>query len=144
TLPAAMALVLWLRQQRFTWAGVFQILPFLLIGAFMGLVSVWWEGNLGTYNEDAGPALSAPQRVLLAGRALWFYAGKLAWPANLAFSYPRWEINPASPAQYLPLLGWAVAVAGLWIWRKKIGRGAMAGIIFFAAALSPLLGFITD
>ena len=144
TLPAALMLVLWLRGQRFNWSRVFQILPFILIGAVMGLVSIWWEGNLGTYNEDAGLSLTASQRGLLAGRALWFYAGKLLWPVNLSFSYPHWNLNSSQPAQYLPLLGWALVVVGLWFWRKQIGCRVLAGIIFFATALSPLLGFITD
>jgi tetratricopeptide (TPR) repeat protein len=88
--------------------------------------------------------LTPLQRVLLAARALWFYPGKLVWPANLAFSYPHWDINPSHPLQYVPLLGWAVVAAALWFWRKKIGCGVIAGVVFFAAALSPLLGFITN
>jgi tetratricopeptide (TPR) repeat protein len=144
TLPVALALILWLRGQRFTWARAGQIIPFVILGVGMGLVSIWWEGNLGSYNEDAGPPLTLPQRLLLAGRALWFYAGKLAWPANLTFSYPHWELNPASPAQYLPLLGVALVAVGVWVWRRKIGRDVIAGLVFFAAALAPLLGFITD
>lgn len=144
TLPAALILVLWLRRQSFSWPRAAQILPFLFLGVIMGVVSIWWEGNLGTYNDDAGPALTMPQRLILAGRALWFYLGKLLWPANLTFSYPHWDLSPDSPLQYLPLLGWLAVAVAFWLARDKIGRGTPAALIFYAATLAPLLGFITD
>ena len=144
TLPAAMVLVLWVRGQRLAWFRAAQILPFLFVGLVLGLITVWWEKHLGNYDESFGLSFSFWQRALIAGRALWFYAGKLIWPVNLTFSYPRWEINTAEPAQYLPLLGCAVLATGLWLWREKIGRGTIAGIVFFVAALSPLVGFIIE
>ncbi len=144
TLPVALVLVLWLREGRFRWIRVLQMLPFLVIGLAMGLVTVWWEGHLGNFNQDFDVSLTPLQRLLLAPRALWFYAGKLIWPVNLAFSYPHWEINAAEPWQYLPAAaGLAVAVA-VWVWQKKIGRPAIAAMIFFVAALSPMLGFIME
>ena len=144
TLPAALVLILWLRGQRPSWLRAVQILPFLLIGLGMGLVTIWWEKHLGNYDESSGLSLTFPERLLIAGRALWFYAGKLAWPATLSFSYPRWEIDPANPLQYLPVAGCVAVAVLLWARREKIGRGVIAGIVFFVAALSPLVGFITD
>lgn len=144
TLPAALVLVLWLRGQRFAWSRMLQVLPFLLIGLGMGIMTIWWEGHLGNFKTDFDVSLTALQRVLLAGQSLWFYAGKLAWPLNLAFSYPHWEINPANPWQYVPLAGCLAVAACAWGWQKKLGRGPVAGLVFFAAALSPLLGFIME
>jgi tetratricopeptide (TPR) repeat protein len=143
TLPAALALVLWVRGERFGWRRAFQILPFVLWGLAMGLVSVWWEGQLGA-GEGAEPPASLVQRMIIAGRALWFYAGKLLFPSHFCFSYPHWEINASDPAQFLPLFGCLLAGAGCWYWRRKIPRGAIAGMIFFVAALAPLLGFINE
>ena len=37
-------------------------------------------------------SLGLVDRCLIAGRALWFYAGKLLVPIDLTFVYPRWEI----------------------------------------------------
>jgi tetratricopeptide (TPR) repeat protein len=144
TLPATMWLVLWVRKQRISWLRAAQIVPFLIAGFGMGLITVWWEKHLGNYDERFGLSLSLLQRVLLAGRALWFYAGKLAWPTGLAFSYPHWEISVREPLQYVPLAGCAAVAAVLWRWQDRIGRGVLAGIIFFVAALSPLLGFINE
>jgi hypothetical protein len=121
TLPAAMLLVLWLQGQRLTWSRCIQILPFLLAGLGMGLVSVWWEKHLGNYDDRFGLPLSVLERMLIAGRALWFYAGKLAWPVDLTFSYPHWDINPGALLQYVPLAGCIAVAAILWIWQKKSG-----------------------
>ena len=56
------------------------------------------------------------ERVLIASRAVWFYAGKLLWPANLTFSYPRWTISASDPSAY----GWLLAAAAA-------GCGDLAG-----------------
>lgn len=143
TLPVALVLVLWLRGERLSWRRVAQVAPFVAAAVAMGLVSVWWEGNLGTYNEETRLAFTFGQRVLIAGRALWFYAGKLAWPVNLCFSYPRWEVTGADWRPYLALAGCAGAAVALWFWRRRLGVGVIAGIVFFVAALAPLLGFIS-
>ena len=85
-----------------------QIAPFLVLGLGMGLVTVWWERHhQGTQVKLF--AIGLLERVLVASRAVWFYAGKLVWPVNLTFSYPRWTINPNEPLAY----GWLVAGAGL-------------------------------
>ena len=57
-------------------------------------------------NLRAGPGenysvLGVIERGLLAGRVFWFYLGKLAWPADLIFIYPRWRPDPAAVWQWL-------------------------------------------
>jgi tetratricopeptide (TPR) repeat protein len=144
TLPAALVLLVWLRGQRLSWRRTAQIVPFVLLGLAMGLVSIWWEGNLGSYNRGLGLSFTFLERALIASRGLWFYAGKLLWPVNLAFSYPRWEISAAKPLQYIPLAGCVVVAAALWVWRRRLGLGVIAGVLFFVASLAPLLGFISN
>jgi len=142
TLPAALLLVLWWRGEAIGWRRMVQVVPFLLLGVAMGLVSVWWEGHLGNYVADAGVRLGLVDKALIATRAVWFYAAKVFWPVNLAFSYPRWEIDARAPLQYLGLAGCVALALVLWWRRQTLGRGITAGVIFFVAALSPLLGFI--
>ena len=142
TLPAALLLVLWWRGETIGWRRIRQVLPFLLLGVTMGLVSVWWECHMGNYQEESGAGFGWLERLLIATRALWFYAGKLLWPATLTFSYPKWEINAREPMQYAGLIGCAAVAGLLWWQRKRMGRGVIAGMIFFVATLSPLLGFI--
>jgi tetratricopeptide (TPR) repeat protein len=142
TLPAALVLVLWLQKEKVDRRRWAQVTPFVLMGLAMGLVSIWWEKH---HQGTAGPefALVPMQRILIASRALWFYLGKLVWPSRLTFSYPRWEIDPSEAAQYVWLAACLVAAAALWHWRRAIGRGTIAGLVFFAAALAPMLGFIS-
>jgi tetratricopeptide (TPR) repeat protein len=107
----------------------------------MGLVTVWWEQHhQGTQGKLF--AMGLLERVLVASHAVWFYSGKLVWPANLTFSYPRWTINPTEPLAY----GWLVAGAGLggaiYFARRFVGRGVEVAALFYVATLSPLLGFI--
>ncbi len=142
TLPAAMVLVAWLRGRAITWTRMAQTLPFLAAGLGMGLLSIWWEKHLGDYQEKFDLSFSFVERCLIASRALWFYAGKLLWPVNLTICYPQWRINAGNPIQYIPVIGCLAATVLAWVWREKIGRQAMAGIIFFVAALAPMLGFI--
>jgi tetratricopeptide (TPR) repeat protein len=144
TLPASLLLVLWLRGHRLGWLRAIQILPFVLAGLGLGLVTIWWEKHLGSYHDTFDLSFTFLQRGLIASRALWFYAGKLVWPAGLTICYPQWQINAANPAQYLPGLGCLAVAALLWAGRKKIGRGVIAGVVFFVAALSPLLGLVIE
>src|ERR1017187_6209024 len=143
TLPAAMLLVLWLGKEPIRTRRWIQVAPFFILGFGMGLLSVWWEGHLGNYSRG-GVLLPAGVlgRVLIATRALWFYAAKLVWPTRLAFSYARWEINPSDPRQYVWVVG-CVTVALLLCWKRNIwGRSPFAAVVFFVAALSPMLGFV--
>ena len=142
TLPAALLLVLWWLGEAIAWRRMLQVLPFLLVGMTMGLVSVWWEGHLGNYVAESGVRFGFVERVLIATRAVWFYGMKVFWPVNLTFSYPRWEIDARAPWQYLGIAGCVVVALLLWRWRRQaFGRGVIAGVVFFVAALSPLLGF---
>jgi Flp pilus assembly protein TadD len=81
-------------------------------------------------------------RVLIASRAVWFYAGKLAWPADLMFSYARWTIHASDPLAYVWLVAGAVCCAVVWRVRRFVGRSVETALIFFVVTLAPLLGFI--
>jgi len=113
----------------------------VVLGLAMGIFVVWWEHHLqGTGRLKLG--LNLVERLLLASRALWFYIGKLIWPTKLTFSYPKWDISWTQPLQYLWLIAWAIVGWGMWRWRERLGRRVIAGVVFFVATLSPMLGFI--
>jgi len=142
TLPAAMLLVLWLRNQRIDWRRFCQIIPFVGYAIVTGLLTVWCEVYLGGYGEAARQSPGGLARLLIAAHALWFYAAKLTWPTNLTFSYPRWQISLGDPLQYVWLIACATVAVLLWWRRNAIGRGPISAIIFFVATLSLLSGFI--
>jgi tetratricopeptide (TPR) repeat protein len=141
TLPAALLLILWLKKMPIDRRRLAQVAPFVVMGIGMGLVTVWWERyHQGTQGKlfEMGPI----ERLLIASRALWFYLGKLLWPANLAFSYPRWDVSVSDPRAY----GWVAATVALgvviWRLRRWTGRSVEVAAAFFAATLCPVLGFI--
>jgi tetratricopeptide (TPR) repeat protein len=85
---------------------------------------------------------SLTERTLIAARALWFYAGKLLWPSELAVIYPLWDIRVANPLAWGYLIAAVALVVALWHFRKRIGRGPLAGALFFMVTLLPVLGFV--
>ena len=97
----------------------------------------------GTHSDrrPLPPSLSCfLQRCLLAGRVFWFYLGKLVWPANLIFIYPRWVINAAEGRAYF-YTGAAIGLLlALWGMRRP-ARAPLAAFLYFAASLFPVAGF---
>ena len=140
TLPAALLLVHWWRRGRPSWRrDVVPLLPFFALGAVAGLFTIWVERRL-VGAEGAAFDLSAAQRGLIAGRAAWFYLGKLVWPADLVFIYPRWNVDALALSQYLYPAAAVAAVGGLWARRKRF-PGALAAALFLLGTLFPALGF---
>ena len=139
SLPAALLLVIWWKRGRMAGREVWPLLPFFVVGAGLGLLTSWLER---TQVGATGPEWAfAGDRCLIAGRALWFYAGELCWPGNLTFIYPRWEINAGGGWQWLFPAAVLGVVAGLWALRRRLGRGPLVAALFFAGTLFPALGF---
>ena len=86
-------------------------------------------------------SLGLPGRVVLAGRATTFYAWKMLFPSDLAFIYPRWEVDPRILLQWLPVVGWLAALAAVWVLRERAGRGPLASLLLFGGVLFPAMGF---
>jgi len=140
TLPAALLVIIWWRQGTLGWRRDLRpLLPWLVAGAIAGQFSSWVERHyVGA--QGAAFALGPLERLLLASRAVWFYFGKLLWPANLIFIYPHWTIRAADLSAYLWLAALAAVFAGLGWWRRR-GRAPLAGGLLFVGTLFPTLGF---
>jgi tetratricopeptide (TPR) repeat protein len=139
TLPAAMLVIFWWQRGRISWErDVLPLVPFFLIGAAFGVITICVEQ---TYFRgiDADFSLTFAQRILLAGRAIWFYASKLIWPVDLIFPYPRWTIDPTLWWQWtFPAAVLAMTLA-LWAIRGR-WRAPLAGWLFFCGTLLPAIG----
>ena len=140
TLPAALLVVLWWKEGRLGLRrDVAPLLPWFAAAAAGGLFTAWVERRyLGA--EGADFALTVPQRLLIAGRAPWFYLGKLVWPVHLAFFYPRWAVDPGAAWQWVFPLAALGTLAALWLIRD-LARGPLAAALLFAGSLFPVLGF---
>ncbi len=141
TLPAALLVVFWWRRGRLGWKrDVAPLLPWLAVGAACGLLTAWAERKL-IGAEGADFSLTAVQRLVLAGRVIAFYAGKLIWPGKLVFIYPRWTIDAGAGGEYLYPVGFLALLAALALIARR-QRGPLAGLLFFAGTLFPVLGFV--
>ncbi len=140
SLPAVILVVIWWKRGHIRVTDLLPLTPFFAIGLAAGATTIWLETNhVGASGGEW--ALAPIERVLLAGRALWFYAGKLAWPHPLIFFYPRWVIRASEPWQFMFPIGVVFVVAALWALRGRIGRGPLAAVLIFAGVLFPALGF---
>lgn len=140
TVPAGLLVLLWWRNGGLEWRRDFAPLaPWLILGVVAGVFTVMVERHhVGATGVEFD--LTLLQRCLLAGRAVCFYAGKLFWPANLIFIYPRWEISTAGIAWTVYLCGVLAVTAVFWRWRHT-RRGPLAAWLFFVGTLFPALGF---
>ena len=142
TLPAALLVVLWWRKGRLDpKRDVSPLVPWILIGAAAGLFTAWVErADIGAKGADFN--LSAGQRCLIAGRALWFYLGKLLCPYKLTFIYPHWDVNTRSVWQYVPPAGFLVVLIFFVVLARRGERGPLAALLYFCGTLFPVLGFL--
>ncbi len=142
SLPAVILLIGWWKRGQIRWrADVLPTLPFFALALGLCAVTAWLEKyQVGAQGSDF--ALSFPQRCLIAGQAFWFYPGKLFWPANLCFVYPRWEPNPGSGWPWLYPVTAIGALLTFWLAQGRIGRGPVTALFFYVGTLFPVLGFM--
>ena len=140
-LPLALALCAWWTRRRFNVRDLVPLLPFFALSALAAGWTIWEQK---VHSGATGPEWeqSLPERIVIAGRVIWFYLGKLVWPEPLIFIYPRWSIEVGSVASYLPLAAALIGLIGLW-WRRGEGawRPVFFAAAFFVALLFPVLGF---
>ncbi len=140
TLPAAILLVLWWKLGKIRRRDIFALIPFFITGAAMGDVTGYLERtHVGAHGPEW--AFTFADRVLIASRAICFYAMKLVLPINLTFIYPRWTIDSHNGDQYLYLLPIAGSLILLFFLRQKTGRGPLVAVLFYMGTLFPALGF---
>jgi protein O-mannosyl-transferase len=141
TLPAALLVAFWWRRGRLDWRrDILPLIPWFALGAAAGLFSSWVEKTyVGAHGAEFN--LPAVGRALVAGRAIWFYAGTLAWPSNLNFIYPRWTVDASDWRQWAFPLGVVAVAALLWAVRRR-SRGPLAALLFFTGSLFPALGIV--
>jgi tetratricopeptide (TPR) repeat protein len=140
SLPAVLLVIYWWKRGRLTWADVLPLVPFFLVGAGLGGVTAWLEiHRVGAVGDEWPHGIV--ERTLIAGRAVWFYARKLAWPQPLIFFYPRFSIDTSVWWQYLFPAAAVGLLSALWLARGRIGRGPFAAALIFGGVLFPALGF---
>jgi protein O-mannosyl-transferase len=146
-LPASLATIrrdpAWNGASALTWARyAFALVPFLALSLLAGGWAIW-EQKYHQHALGAEWSQSFPEQLEIAGRAIWFYLGKLIWPHPLIFVYPRWALAGVGLMPILPLLAAALVLAGLWWMRATRAKAALFAFAYFLVLLFPVLGFFT-
>jgi tetratricopeptide (TPR) repeat protein len=141
-LPFVLLLCAWWERGRLRPKDIARAVPFFAMALAMSLWAISEQQHHVRASGTSESTLGSAERLIVAGRAVWFYAAKVLWPANLIFVYPRWDLKASSIVDWLPLTG-AVAL-GTMLWRQRRQSWAKAclfGFGFFLIALLPVLGF---
>ena len=141
TLPAALVIVFWWQRGTIAWTrDVRPLVPWFAVGLAAGVMTMWMERTFIGAQGDTFD-FTFIERTLIAGRAVVFYLTTLVWPANLAFSYPRWQVSQTIWWQYLFPLAVVVVMGLLWMLRRW-SRAPLAALLVFGVTLGPALGFV--
>jgi Tfp pilus assembly protein PilF len=140
--PAVLLGCLWWRRHLLSWRQAAMTVPFWLLAVIGARLSMKTQlENFMDPNVD-GPANLA-ERLVLAGRAIWFYLGKAFWPTDLVMVYPRWNVHLITAGGIVALaavLALILALAAL-CWHRRV-RPLMLGLGCYFIALLPTLGLV--
>ncbi len=139
-LPVALALCTWWMGGRIDWKHIRALAPFFLLSMVAAAWTIW-EQKFHSGASGSEWDQTWPERFAIAGRVVWFYLGKLAWPEPLIFIYPRWAIDGADWLGNVPLMAAAFGLGWLGLKRHGRLRPVLFATAFFAALLFPVLGF---
>ncbi len=139
TLPASFFLIFWWMSGKFEKRKALEMLPLLTLGLGAAAFTTYYEHHLVRAEGNVW-MFSMPERIMIAGRAFWFYLAKLFCPSSLSFIYPRWP----APSHSYYLLAYPIAALGflglLAYGRRWWGKLPFACLLFFTISLSPAMG----
>jgi tetratricopeptide (TPR) repeat protein len=115
---------------------LFRQIPFISIGVVAAVVTASVEASYIAHRPEW------VERGVIAGAALWFYAGQLVAPFDLAPVYPRWTVDASCWAWWLPLGAMIALIAVILKMRKRIPVVVRLGGVHFIATLLPVVGIV--
>jgi Flp pilus assembly protein TadD len=147
--PLVLLACAWWCRGRIARADVLWVLPHLALALALGALTVRFQ-----HAQDLGSLVVRPEgllsRLAVAGRALWFYAARLAWPVGLSPVYTRWDVAGTSPLEHLPGLLWCAALVAAWRAsragpgvRRAAGRAVLFATGCATLLVAPALGLVT-
>jgi len=140
TLPGVLLVLAWWKRPRLELSDLLPLVPFFFLGAILGLNTARLESDLVAVRR-ADFMRTPIDRLLIACRALWFYAYKLVLPLNLTFIYPRWHIDSRDFRQWIPVFTAPLVIVALFLLRRRVGKGPVAAVLCYCGMLFPALGF---
>ena len=137
-LPLTLFLIVWWQRERLAGRDLWPLLPLLGMAIVIGQVTSYVEQHSGgaTGREFN---IGFLETVLISGRSFWFYLGKLFFPWQLTFIYPRWHVNTAVWWQYIYPVATVGLLWALWKMRRRMGKGPLAAMLHFYISTSFLI-----
>jgi len=139
-LPLVLGLCAWWIDRRWHWRNLRSLAPFLLLTVLASAWTMWTQEIEG--GNDPLWIRSGPERLVTAGKVVWFYLDKLLIPHPLIFIYPRWEVDASKAASFLASLAVCAVLFILWWNRQGRLRSAFFAFAYFLVALLPVLGLV--
>jgi protein O-mannosyl-transferase len=142
-LTAAGGLALWAWRKRICWRDMLPVTPFILVMLAFSKITFHVEMRHGATGDPY--ILTLAQRLLIAGKSFWFYTAKLLAPYDLTFIYFRWPIGwpenweGSDGRAYLFPAALAVLIVVLFVFRRRIGRGPLAAVLYSFVGSSALI-----
>ncbi len=141
TLPLVMLLWIWWRRPAAAVKHALWVMPLLALASLGAALAMWREHSL-LEGLTFASGLSPAERVQIAGRAVWFYLGKLLFPVRLVPIYPHWPVDERNWPAYLPAFGVFALVAGGFLLRRRIGRAPLVAVFCFLVTVAPTSGLL--
>jgi tetratricopeptide (TPR) repeat protein len=139
-LPVVLGLVWWWDTGRWRWRRLLWLAPFIAVSAVASGWTIWEQQyHAGAIGPDWNQTLA--ERIVLSGRVVWFYLGKLFWPHPLIFIYPRWPLDATRLFAFVPVAVAAITFLVLWWQRRGALRPVFLAAACFGISLFPVLGF---
>ncbi len=138
TLPGVLFLYIWWSKKHLSRQDFIRVIPYIGAGIIVMAIPLF----LGHKQEIIDFPVPFFGRVIIVGKAIWFYAAKLLIPVQLMTIYPRWNIDFHQIGQYSYGIAILLLVMTLWYFRRKIGHEPLVLVLFFILTLSPTLGII--
>ena len=139
-----LALLLAVRWQRGYWerADAVRIAPYFGMAWLVSGLAILEQYSQTLKAGATEWQLGRAERLVVAGKAVWFYAARVLWPFRLAFVYPRWAIHASSVWSWVPISALVALTVALWRCRGRAWcRAALFAGGYFVVALLPMLGF---
>jgi len=139
-LPAALFLVDYIRERKFSRSAILDKLPHILLAVGFFSAYLFYSHESLSASEKIFPA-SLWQKICFASYGFCFYALKVVLPSGLSAVYPYPAPGILPPVFSVSVFGAAgILVAGCFFARKS--RDAAFGLLFFAVNILPFLQFM--
>jgi protein O-mannosyl-transferase len=137
-LPLTLFLIVWWQRDRLQWRDLWPLFPMLGMAVAMGQVTSYVEQHSGGASGSEFN-IGFLERVLISGRSFWFYLGKIFFPHELTFIYPRWQVNTGAWWQYVYPVATVGLLWGLWKARRRFGKAPFVAMLHFYVGTSFLI-----